>query len=101
MKTRYAWTLGMLMILLATTSLQAGSPTSILESAIQAAERGNYPEAVVQLASLPYNSLSLQERGRARYLYGHVALKLKRYPEALQAFGEVVAQYPALGDYAI
>jgi soluble lytic murein transglycosylase-like protein/TolA-binding protein len=101
MKTRYGWTLGMLMILLATTSLQAGSPTSILESAIQAAERGNYPEAVVQLASLPFNSLSLQERGRARYLYGHAALKLKRYPEALQAFGEVVAQYPALGDYAI
>jgi len=34
-------------------------------------------------------------------LYGHAALRLKRYPEALQAFGEVVGQYPELGDYAI
>src|SRR5262245_14253668 len=101
MKTRYGWTLGMLMILIATTSLEAGSPTSTLDGAIQAVERGNYPEAVAQLASLPFHSLPPQERGRARYLYGHAALKLKRYPEALQAFGEVVSQHPALGDYGI
>ena len=81
--------------------LWAGTPTSTLDGAIQAVERGNYPKALAQLASLPATSLSLQDRNRARYLYGHAALRLKRYPEALQAFGEVVGQYPELGDYAI
>ncbi|HSF30901.1 MAG TPA: transglycosylase SLT domain-containing protein [Candidatus Tectomicrobia bacterium] len=79
----------------------AGSSTSALESAIQAAERGNYPEALAHLTALSPASLSLQERYRARYLYGHVALRLKQYPEALQAFGDVLVQYPDLGDYAL
>ena len=101
MKTRRGWTVGTVMILLSMSCLWAGSPTSTLDGALQAVERGNYPEALAQLASLPVTSLSIQERNRARYLYGHVALRLKRYPEALQAFGEVVGQYPELGDYAI
>jgi peptidoglycan lytic transglycosylase len=101
MKTRRKWMLGMVMILLSMSCLWAGTPTSTLEGAIQAVERGNYPEALAQLASLLATSLSPQERNRARYLYGHAALRLKRYPEALQAFGEVVGQYPELGDYAI
>jgi soluble lytic murein transglycosylase len=71
------------------------------EGAIQTVERGKYAEALAQLASLPATSLSPEERHRARYLYGHVALRLKRYPEALQAFGEVLGQHPALGDYAL
>ena len=81
--------------------LWAGTPTSTLDGAIQAVERGNYPKALAQLASTPATLLPLQDRNRARYLYGHAALRLKRYPEALQAFGEVVGQYPELGDYAI
>lgn len=101
MKTRRGWTIAMVMILLSMSYLWAGVPTSTLDSALQAVERGDYPEALAQLASLPVTSLSLQERNRARYLYGHAALRLKRYPEALQAFGEVVGQYPELGDYAI
>ena len=101
MKTRRGLTVGMVMILLSMSYLWAGAPTSTLDGAIQAVERGNYPEALAQLASLPVTSLSIQERNRARYLYGHVALRLKRYPEALQAFGEAVGQYPELGDYAI
>jgi soluble lytic murein transglycosylase-like protein/TolA-binding protein len=101
MKTRRGWTVGMVTILLSMSGLWAGAPTSTLDSAIQAVERGNYPEALAQLASLPVTSLSTLERNRARYLYGHAALRMKRYPEALQAFGEVVGQYPELGDYAI
>ena len=101
MKTRGGWAIGTIMILLSMSCLWAGSPTSTLDAALQAVERGSYPEALAQLASLPVTSLSIQERNRARYLYGHVALRLKRYPEALQAFGEVVGQYPELGDYAI
>ena len=101
MKTRRGWTIAMVMILLSMSYLWAGVPTSTLDSALQAVERGDYPEALAQLASLPVTSLSLQERNRTRYLYGHAALRLKRYPEALQAFGEVVGQYPELGDYAI
>jgi soluble lytic murein transglycosylase len=101
MKTGRGWTLGMIMTFLTVSCLWAGTPTSALEGAIQAVERGNYPEALAQLASLPMPSLSIQERYRARYLYGHAALRLKQYPEALQAFGEVVGQYPELGDYAI
>ena len=101
MKTRRGWIIGMVMIFLSMSCLQAGTPTSTLDGAIQAIERGDYPEALAQLASLPVTSLSLQERSRARYLYGHAALRLKRYPEALQAFGEVVGRYPELGDYAI
>jgi soluble lytic murein transglycosylase len=101
MKTRRGWTVGMVIVLLPMSCLWAGAPTSSLDGAIQAVERGNYPEAFVQLASLPLTSLSTQERNRARYLQGHVALRLKRYPEALQAFGEALGQYPELGDYAI
>src|SRR5918996_1422196 len=101
MKTRHRGTLGMVMTLLSMSCLWAGTPTSTLDSVLQAVERGNYPEALARLASLPASSLSPQERNRARYLYGHAALRLKRYPEALQAFGEVVGQYPELGDYAI
>jgi soluble lytic murein transglycosylase len=101
MKTRRGWILGTVLPLLSIACLWAGTPIPTLDSAIQAVERGNYPEALAQLASLPVSSLSLQERNRARYLYGHAALRLKRYPEALQAFGEMVGQYPELGDYAI
>jgi soluble lytic murein transglycosylase len=101
MKTRRGLTLGLVFGLLLVSCLWAGSPTSTLENAIRALERGSYPEALAQLASLPATSLSRQERYRARYLYGHTALRLKRYPEALQAFGEVIGQYPELGDYAI
>jgi soluble lytic murein transglycosylase len=101
MKTHHRGTLGMLMSLLSMSCLWAGTPTSPLDAAIQAVERGNYVEALAQLTSLPATSRSLQERHRGRYLYGHAALRLKRYPEALRAFGEVVSQYPELGDYAI
>jgi soluble lytic murein transglycosylase len=101
MKTRCGLTLGMVLALLGASCLWAGSPTSRLANVIQAIARGSYPEALAQLASLPASSLSPQERNRARYLYGHTALRLKRYPEALQAFGEVMGQYPELGDYAL
>ena len=101
MTTRRGWTVAMVITLLSLSCLWAGTPTATLERAIKTVERGNYPEAWAQLVSLPVTSLSIQEQNRARYLYGHVALRLKRYPEALQAFGEVVGQYPELGDYAI
>jgi peptidoglycan lytic transglycosylase len=101
MKTRRGLTLGMVLAHLAVGCTWAGSPTSTLDSAIQAVERGSYLEALAYLAALPTTSLSLQERNRARYLYGHTALRLKRYPEALQAFGDALSQYPELGDYAI
>ena len=77
MKTCRGLTVGMVMILLSLSCLWAGAPTSTLDGAIQAVERGNYPEALAQLASLPVTSLSIQERNRARYLYGHVALTTK------------------------
>ncbi len=95
---------GILLLSLASASGEPASgesPSSKLESVIVALERGKYSEALAQLASLPTASLSPQERKRARYLAGHAALKLKRYPEAFQAFGEAVEQYPELGDYAI
>jgi soluble lytic murein transglycosylase-like protein/TolA-binding protein len=101
MKTRRGLALGMVLVPLIGSCLWAGSPTPMLESTIQAVERGSYLDALTQLASLLTTSLSPQERNRARYLYGHTALRLKRYPEALQAFGEVIGQYPELGDYAI
>jgi soluble lytic murein transglycosylase len=101
MKAHRGLTLCMFVSLLLAGLLPADSSPSALESAIQAVERGHYPEALVHLTALPPASLSFQERHRARYLYGHVALRLKRYSEALQAFGDVVGQYPELGDYAL
>ncbi len=101
MQIRCGLTLCMVLAHLAVGCTWAGSPTATLDSAIQAAERGSYLEALAYLAALPTTSLSLQERNRARYLYGHTALRLKRYPEALQAFGDALGQYPELGDYAI
>jgi soluble lytic murein transglycosylase len=101
MKTRCGWILGMVLALPWVSCVWASAPIPILENAIRAVERGSYPEALAQLASVSATSLSPQEQNRARYLYGHTALRLKRYPEALQAFGEVVSQYPALADYAI
>jgi soluble lytic murein transglycosylase len=94
-------TLCMIISLLWAGLAPASSSSSGLDSAIQAIERANHPEALAHLTALPLASLSLQERQRARYLYGHVALRLKRYPDALQAFGDVVDQYPELGDYAL
>jgi soluble lytic murein transglycosylase len=101
MKTRRGLTLGMVLALLSVSYMWAGSPTSTLDNAIQTVARGNYPEALAQLASLPATSLPPPERNRARYLYGYTALRLKRYSEALRAFGDVIGQYPELGDYAI
>ena len=101
MKARRGLTLGMVLAWQIVTCVWADAQTPILESAIRAVERGSYSEALVQLASVPATSLSPQERNRARYLYGHTALRLKRYAEALQAFGEVIGQYPELADYAI
>jgi TolA-binding protein len=101
MNARRKWTLGMVITLLSMSGSWAGTPTLTLDGAIQAVERGNYSEALAQLASLLTTSLTPQERNRARYLYAHAALRLKRYPEALQAFGELVGRYPELGDYAV
>jgi soluble lytic murein transglycosylase len=101
MKGHRGVTLCMIVLLLCASVPPAGSSSLGLESVVQAVERGNYPEALAYLTALPPASLSLQERHRARYLYGHVALRLKRYPEALQAFGDVVGHYPELGDYAL
>src|SRR5919109_1609547 len=92
MKARCGLTLGVGLFLLSAGFLWAGSPASTLEGAIQAVERGKFAEALAQLAALPATSLSPQERHRARYLYGHAALRVKRYPEALQAFGDVLGQ---------
>ncbi len=97
MKAHRGLTLGMVLAWQLVTCVWAGAPTPILDSAIRAVERGNYSEALAQLASVPATSLSPQERNRARYLSGHTALRLKRYPEALLAFGEVIGQYPELG----
>jgi soluble lytic murein transglycosylase len=101
MKARCGLTLGIVLACQIVTCVWAGPPTPILESAIRAVERGNYSEAMAQLASVPATSLSPQERNRTRYLYAHSALRLKRYAEALQAFGEVTGQYPELADYAM
>jgi soluble lytic murein transglycosylase len=101
MRVRHALTLGLIFSLLSTSYSWAESSTAPLESAIQAVEQGRYSEALVRLTALVAASLPPHERNRARYLYGHVALRLKRYPEALQAFGDVLTQYPALGDYAL
>jgi soluble lytic murein transglycosylase-like protein/TolA-binding protein len=96
-----ALTLGLILSLLSTSHSWAEPTPAPLESAIHAVEQGRYPEALARLTALTAASLPTHERNRARYLYGHVALRLKRYPEALQAFGDVLTQYPALGDYAI
>jgi soluble lytic murein transglycosylase len=101
MQVRRALTLGLVLSLLSISRSWAESTTAPLESAIQAVEHGRYSEALARLTALAAASLPPHERNRARYLYGHVALRLKRYPEALQAFGDVLTRYPALGDYAI
>jgi soluble lytic murein transglycosylase len=77
------------------------SGTATLQRTILLVESGRYSEALAELQALAGAPLTFQEQYRARYLYGHVALRLKRYPEALQAFGEVLSHYPALGDYAV
>jgi soluble lytic murein transglycosylase len=64
-------------------------------------ERGRYSDALTQLATLPMPVLTPQDRHRARYLFAHAAQRLKRYPEALQAFGEILDHYTELGDYAL
>ena len=96
-----ALTLGLILSLFSISHSWAESTPAPLENAIQAVEQGRYPEALARLTALAAAPLAPRERNRARYLYGHVALRLKRYPEALQAFGDVLTQYPALGDYAI
>ncbi len=80
---------------------RADPPAATLESVILAIEGGKLGEALAQLATLPPTSLTPQDRKRARYLVAHAAMKLKRYPEAVQAFGEVIEQYPELADYAL
>ena len=101
MKPYHGLMLSLLCIVLGASLLEATPSAKRLDDAISLVERGRYPEAMAQLSALGSGSLPPQERYRARYLYGHVALRLKRYPEALQAFGEVLNQYPALGDYAV
>jgi soluble lytic murein transglycosylase len=101
MKARRGLTLCMVFCLLLTVLLWAGSFPSTLDEAIQSIAGGKYAEALTQLTYLVTSLPSSQERHRARYLYGHVALRLKRYPEALQAFGYILSQYPVLGDYAL
>ena len=101
MKTRRGMTLGMVLAWQIAACVWAGAQPPILDSAIRAVEHGNYAEAMAQLTAIPTTSLAPQERNRARYLYAHVALRLKRYPQALLAFGEVIGQYPELADYAM
>jgi TolA-binding protein len=101
MRVCRALTLGLILSLLSISHSWAESTPAPLENAIQAVEQGKYSEALARLTALAAASLPPHERNRARYLYGHVTLRLKRYPEALQAFGDVLTQYPALGDYAI
>lgn len=96
-----ALTLGVVLFLLSIFPASAASPAAVLERAIAAVEQGRYTEGLTLLGSLPATSLSPQERKRARYLQGHASLKLKRLPDALYAFGEVVEQYPELADYAL
>jgi soluble lytic murein transglycosylase len=90
-----------IMLFLAPSSLWGSSPPALLESAIVAVAQGRYNEALAQLATMPMTTLSPQERHRARYLFAHAAQRLKRYPEALQAFGEIAEHYAELGDYAL
>ncbi|MGH8057731.1 MAG: transglycosylase SLT domain-containing protein [Candidatus Entotheonellia bacterium] len=92
---------GLVLFLLSISPASAASPTDTLERAIAAVEQGRYSEGLALLGSLPAVSLSPQERKRARYLEGHAAFKLKRFPDALYAFGEAVEQYPELADYAL
>jgi len=92
---------GFVLFLLSIFPASAASPTGTLESAVAAIEQGRYSEGMTLLGSLQTASLSPQERKRARYLEGHASLKLKRFPEAFYAFGEVVEQYPELADYAL
>jgi soluble lytic murein transglycosylase len=101
MKAHCGLIFGLVCSLLSTNLPWAESSTSPLEQAIQSVAHGKYSEALAQLISLSTASLSPQERHRARYLYGYVTLRLKRYPEALQAFGDVLGQSPVLGDYAV
>jgi soluble lytic murein transglycosylase len=100
MKTQVGSMLCLALLLLSAERVVAASPSAMLEDAIAAVEHGRIREAMTQLTTLPMTVLSAPERGRARYLMAHVAFRLKRYPEALQAFGEVLEHYPALGDYA-
>jgi len=90
-----------IMILLAPLLLWAAFPAAPLDSAIVAVAQGRYSEALEQLATIPMPTLTPQERHRARYLFAHAAQRLKRYPEALQAFGEIVDHSVELGDYAL
>jgi soluble lytic murein transglycosylase len=96
------WTrrFGIVLLLAMSPAGALASPTP-LAKAVAAVEGGQYHEAFEHLAALPLPMLGPQDRQRARYLLGHVALRLKRYPEALQAFGEVLEGYPELGDYAL
>ncbi len=80
---------------------RADPPAATLEGVILAIEGGKFGDALAQLATLPPISLTPQDRRRARYLAAHAAMKLKRYPEAVQAFGEVTEHYPELADYAV
>jgi soluble lytic murein transglycosylase-like protein len=76
-------------------------PAARLDSVILAIEGGKFGDALAQLATLPPATLTPQDRNRARYLAAHAAMKLKRYAEAVQAFGEVFEHYPELADYAV
>jgi soluble lytic murein transglycosylase len=100
MKAHVGSLLCLALLLLSVKWISAASPSAMLENAIAAVEQGRISEAMTQLATLPVTLLSSPERSRARYLVAHVAFRLKRYPEALQAFSEVVEQSPQLGDYA-
>jgi soluble lytic murein transglycosylase len=101
MKALMGLCLGIMLLPLARPLLWASPPAAILENAIVAVEQGQYHEAVAQLAALPMTTLTPQDRNRARYLFAHAAQRLRRYPEALQAFGEIVDRYVELGDYAL
>jgi soluble lytic murein transglycosylase len=92
---------GFVWLCLTAPSLWGGPPAVSLASAIAAVERGRYDEAFAQLATVPMTTLTPSERNRARYLFAHAAQRLKRYPEALQAFGEVAEHSAELGDYAL
>jgi soluble lytic murein transglycosylase len=100
MKAHVGSMLCLALLLLSVKGVSAASPSAMLENAVAAVEQGRVSEAMAQLATLPVTLLSSPERGRARYLVAHVAFRLKRYPEALQAFGEVIEHSPQLGDYA-
>src|SRR5919106_5185534 len=101
MKARIGLCLGLMLLTVASPLLWSASPAATLENAIIAVERGRYREALAQLTTLPMTALTPQDRHRARYLFAHAAQRLKRYPEALAAFGELVEYYAELGDYVL